>query len=323
LTPSRHPAEIPHPRDMNRPKDSKMKPRLASFTALLALAVLLLPGTSASGADKLKVLIIDGQNNHDWKSTTPVLTEALESSGQFEVAVSTSPPNGASQEDWKKWQPGFAGADAVLSNYNGQDWPADVQNAFIAYVKGGGGLVIVHAADNSFGKWEEYNKMIGVGGWGGRQIGADGPWVHIVDGKAVRDSETTGGGGSHGPRDPFQVVHIDAEHPITKGLPEKWLHQKDELYCRLCGPAENMEVQGYAHSPMTKRNEPMLMTIAYGDGRVFHTPMGHDVEAMRCRGFFTIIQRGAEWAATGKVERTAEVPGDFPTADKVSVVPAP
>lgn len=295
----------------------------ASFASLAALSGSLLCGAAAFGADKIKVLIIDGQNNHDWKSTTPVLREALESCGHYEVAVSTSPAKGAGSEDWEKWRPEFSKADAVLSNYNGEDWPARVQESFVDYVKGGGGFVVVHAADNSFGQWKEYNRMIGVGGWGGRQVGRDGPWVHVVDGKVVRDSESKVSGGAHGPREPFVVEHIDTAHPITKDLPAKWLHQKDELYCRLCGPAENMEIQGTAHSPMTKRNEPMLMTIAYGDGRVFHTPMGHDVEAMRCRGFFTIMQRGTEWAATGKVERTAGVPDDFPSEDEVSVVPEP
>ena len=209
------------------------------------------------------------------------------------------------------------------SNYNGQDWPEEVQKSFLAYVNGGGGFVVVHAANNSFGKWKEYNKIIGVGGWGGRKIGRDGPWVHIVDGKVVRDSETKGNGGSHGPRHPFKVEHIDTTHPVTKGLPAKWMHQKDELYCRLCGPAENMEVQGFSYSPQSKRNEPMLMTISYGDGRVFHTPMGHDVEAMRCRGFFTIIQRGTEWAATGAVKRTAKVPDDFPPRKRCRWYPLP
>ena len=165
--------------------------------------------------------------------------------------------------------------------------------------------------------------MIAVGGWGGRKLSKDGTWLHAVDGKIVRDDSTEGNCGSHGPRSPFLVEHIDTEHPITKGLPAKWLHAKDELYCKLCGPAKNVEVQGTALSPQTKRNEPMLLTISYGKGRVFHTPMGHDVEAMRCRGFYELLQRGTEWSVTGKVERTAEVPKAFPTADKVSPVPAP
>jgi hypothetical protein len=39
---------------------------------------------------------------------------------------------------------------------------------------------------------------------------------------------------------------------------------------------------------------------------------------MECVGFITTLQRGTEWAATGKVTLT-DVPEDFPTADKVSV----
>ena len=289
----------------------------------LLATLLYLPLLASAEDAKLKVLLLDGQNNHNWKATTPVLKEALESSGAFTVTVATSPPKGAQKEDWDAWKPDFAAHDAVLSNYNGQMWSEETQKSFVQFVEDGGGFVCVHAADNSFSQWKEYNKMIAVGGWGGRKLVKDGTWLHAVDGKIVRDTTTEGGCGSHGPRTPFLIEHLGPAHPITKGLPDKWLHAKDELYCKLCGPAENVAVHGTAHSPQTKRNEPMLLTITYGKGRIFHTPMGHDVEAMRCRGFFEILQRGTEWAVTGKVTRTVEVPADFPTADKVSPVPAP
>ena len=36
---------------------------------------------------KIKVLILTGENNHDWRATTPVLRDILERTGRFEVRV--------------------------------------------------------------------------------------------------------------------------------------------------------------------------------------------------------------------------------------------
>ena len=306
--------------DFGMPKlNSRTGSIISAFTALVFLigGLLLAQEENAENSDKkLKVLIVDGQNNHKWQSTTPVLKQALESSGKFTVDVSTSPKRGADSSAWKDWNPDFKAYDAILSNYNGDLWPEGVRKNFEAYVGGGGGFVVVHAADNSFPKWEEYNKMIGIGGWGGRTE-AHGPYLYVKDGKLMRDT-SAGSGGSHGPQHEFVVETFDATHPIMKGLPKAWKHTKDELYDSLRGPAENVKVLATAYSPKSKKNEPMVMTIDYGKGRVFHTPMGHADYSMLCKGFFTILQRGTEWASTGAVS-LPKLDG-FPSKDNVSTI---
>lgn len=320
--------------------------------------------TSAKG--KLKALIVDGHNNHGvWPKTTMMMKDFLLQTNLFEVDIARTnnnwcgPHYNASigldtiielltmypidgQSDRKivdepeadpTFNPPFKNYDVVISNmgWKAAPWPSATKKNFETYMKAGGGFVVIHAADNSWPQWKEFNKMIGVGGWSDRTTTKDGPQIYYdANGKMQKQTEEHNCG-SHGPEKEFVLETRAPEHPIMKGLPLKWLHQKDEMYERLCGPAENVTVLATAFAdaegnsppwdPTVKganRDEPMLMCIDYEAGRVFHSVLGHMDYSMNCVGFITTFQRGCEWAATGKV--TQPVPKNFPTENTGSSV---
>ena len=236
------------------------------------------------------------------------------------VEGATSPGGGGKKEDWDKCRPDITKFDVVLSNYNGQPWPASVNKGLEDFVKGGGGLVIIHAANNSFGGWKEYNKMIALG-WRNNKYGDR---LTVDDsGKTVITPAGKGPGAGHGRQHPFEIIVRDTKHPVMKGMPTKWMHARDELYHGQRGPAK-LHLLATAWSDKktggTGAHEPMIWTVPYGKGRVFTTVMGHvtPTDSIRCVGFQTVMCRGSEWAATGKV--TIPIPAEFPT-DKVKLAP--
>jgi hypothetical protein len=297
--------------------------------ALQSLALLAATQTVRSQSHtplgKQRVLIVDGINNHDWRTGTRAITAILQSTGLFSVDVSTTPPADAAAQAWDGWRPDFYKYDVVVNNFNGGEkadgvlWPLRVRNAMEQYVTGGGGLVIFHAANNAFLLWPAYNQMIGLG-WRSPSFGTG--ITFSDDGKVIVIPKGEGLEPGHPPRLDFQIHVRPADHPITAGMPPVWMHPSEQLTHGQHGPAEGLTMLTYAHSPVSHQNEPMDWVRTYGKGRVYTTMLGHtwigeSNPNLECAGLQTLLARGVEWAASGRV--TIPVPRDFPGPDKISL----
>ena len=274
---------------------------------------------------RIRVLIVDGINNHDWKTATHGITEILARTGLFTVDVSTTPSREAPARAWDAWRPSFANYDVIINNFNGGDsasgiqWPADVEASMESFVRGGGGLVVYHAANNAFTPWQAYNEMIGLG-W---RPATFGPGIAIADDDSVIvEPKSTGYNPGHPKMFDFQIHFRNTRHPITEGMLPVWMHPFEQLTHGQHGPAEGLTILTYAHSPMTNQNEPMDWVRDYGRGRVYATMLGHTWAGspcpnLECVGFQILIARGTQWAATGRVG--ISIPQNFPGPTKISL----
>jgi type 1 glutamine amidotransferase len=282
---------------------------------------------SASAAPRsIKVLIIDGCSNHDWKRTTELVRAILLPTALFEVTVSTAPAK-ADDPAYATWCPDFGKYDVVIQNYNngqgGADWPAPARTAFEAFVKNGGGVFMLHSANNSFPSWDAYNHMIGLG-WRKKDAGFSiqiGPQEEII-----RIQVGEGAGTSHQARQD-RLIHRLGDDPIHAGMPRTWMTPLIEVYNYTRGPAKNLTVLSWAEDPKTQVRWPIEWTVTYGKGRVYISSFGHvwhdEVEPidMRCAGFQTVLIRSLQWLAQRPV--TYPVPADFPTPTALSLRPLP
>lgn len=230
----------------------------------------------------IQTLLVSGANNHDWQWTSPAIGAVLAESGRFAVTITYKPkqdlPSVAEQHAAGK-------LDLIVLDYNGPRWGETAEAAFLQAVRAGCGVTVIHAADNAFPGWNEYEIMVGL------------LWRK---------------GTGHGRYHPFDVVVVDHNHPITHGMSDLRMHP-DELYHRLkhkAGAQYQVLMSAFSDPKTggTNRHEPMVTASTFGKGRVFHTPLGH-VWKNNVPSHATwhdpqlrmLVARGSEWAASGAV----------------------
>ncbi len=227
---------------------------------------------AAEGPRLIRVLLVTGDDvapAHNWHEVSQALRELLVASQKFEVRTCED----AGVLDSAAT---LAHYDLVLLHlYNAKTptlSPAARENLG-KFVSEGKGLVVSHLSSASFKDWDEFAKLCGR---------------HWVMGKS-----------GHGPRSVFKARIALRDDPITQGLAD--FEADDELYAKLEGN-EPIKVLVEADSDWSKKTEPLAFTLSYGQGRVFHETFGHDGKALQNPTVQKLIQRGCEWAATGKVQ---------------------
>jgi len=274
----------------------------------LVFCSILTPVVAAS-----RVLLVDGPSpgGEDSAAGSSLVKSILESTGLFQVESVTS--SGASQPRFDKYK-------LVILNFGGDGWPIATLTALDKWLQNGGGMVALPGVGGAFPDSSAFNLMLGLTAANNRDRQA-GPFWFYKDGNVAYDSTTDGPAGKiiHVAQ-PFPITIRDTEHPVTKGLPLVWMHVPDDLAGHLRGPGKNMTLLATAFSDAknggTGLDEPQLVAVAYGKGRVFRAILGRTPESLDCAGWQTMLQRGAEWAATGRV--TQKLPPDFPTEEKES-----
>jgi type 1 glutamine amidotransferase len=245
---------------------------LAINLILLTAVALTLPASAAEAPGKIKVLLVTGddvQPAHNWREVSQAIREILLSSGRFDVRVCEDAGVLDSAATLGRYDLVFL----HLYNAKTPTLSAGAKENLASFVKDGKGLAISHLSSAAFKEWEEFHKMCGR---------------YWVMGKS-----------GHGPRAPFKARIANKDHPITQGLAD--FEADDELYAKMLGDAP-ITVLVEADSDWSKKTEPLAFTVDYGKGRVFQETFGHDGKALQNLTVQKLIQRGCEWAATGKVQ---------------------
>lgn len=222
-----------------------------------------MPAPRKKGGTPVVILTGIDYPGHKWRQTAPVLADLLLQDPRLDVEVVEDPSFVGSPK-----LHGYKVCVLHMMNWQVPDPPAAALENLRKFVADGGGLVLVHFACGAFQQWPEFVKIAG----------------------RVWDPKLRG----HDPYGKFRVDMTDAKHAITAGL--KPFETTDELYTCLDGKTP-ITVLAQATSKVDKKDYPIAFVLPYGKGRVFHCPLGHNVQAFEAPSVGELFRRGSAWAA--------------------------
>ena len=242
---------------------------LVLFAICTCLGMTLARGAEKLGEDKIRVLVITGGHAYEEK--------------EFDAAFAAIPDVTTAQatlpEAAAQLKPELADKIDVIVFYD--MWVAgftpEQQQAFVALLNRGIGVVALHHTLGGHQEWPEYAKIIGGKYHACSSVSSTA--------RRCRDRPTD--------HDQDVQVHIaDTEHPITRGLKDFQIH--DETY-------KFYDTDPAAHVLLTtehpKSDPELAWTKQYGNSRVVYLQLGHDHLAYENPNFRTLLARSIRWTA--------------------------
>jgi type 1 glutamine amidotransferase len=242
----------------------------------LACTVALAPGTALGqkkAPDGAKILLLSGgqREHHGYRDQAFYLAGLLEDTKKFQVTI---------VEDAAILEtPALKKYDVLVVLADRRDpefkFARGQQEAILNYVKEGHGYVSIHGADNAAPDWvPEWRDMLG------------GVFSHV----GQPDSKTKKG--------TYTIKVVQNAHPIMQGVPDFTL--VDELYYNL---QMRPGVEPLATTEYNGETWPVAWVRTYGQGRVFHTPLGHrnfgpnQDDPLRNPNLGRMVVQGVAWTA--------------------------
>ena len=224
----------------------------------------LLRRTDTAQAKRVVILTGDDYPGHLWRETGPEYAKLLRSDPRLEVTISESPAMLGSAA--------LASYDAVFLDFKNYSHriptAAPLWKTFEQYIQNGGGLVIAHFGCGALQEWNGYVKVSG----------------------RIWDPQKP----PHDPYGEFTVRILQAGHPVTKGIPN--FTTTDELYTCFSGDTK-IDVLAEATSKVDHSSQPMAFVLTPGKGRVFNSPLGHNLAALHAQGVRDLYLHAPLWTA--------------------------
>jgi type 1 glutamine amidotransferase len=234
--------------------------RWLGLIALSSLLTLAPLAGPAHGGDKKPISVLFVVAGHGGDSKAPILEKLLAEVGGFQVKL-------LKEKELPELAKVKRGDYDVLLFYGGPQTKEDQERAIENFVDDGGGVVALHHASANSSK----------------------SWIQLIGGRFT----------GHPPISDVEVILVDEQHPITKGIAGKF-KIFDEAYRHQMAKVKVTPLAKLKERPGDKKPDPnldILWTREVGKGRVVYNALGHGKEAWTNPNWQKMVIQSIYWAA--------------------------